>query len=237
MRIDQQPAFILHGRAYRETSLLLECFTRDFGRVGLVARGVRRERSRTPRALLQPLNPVALSWSGGGELATLTGVEALESPPPLAGELLICGLYINELVLRLTMRNDPHGDLFAAYARTLERLSAGETASWTLRRFERDLLDRLGYGVDLTVDAASGMPIEPSVEYGYRHELGPVPWRSTADGPRVPGAALLALAADAQPRERELSALRRWMRTLIRAQLGGSELQAWKMLGARPRAR
>src|SRR5512141_639785 len=137
MRFEQQSAFILHGRAYRETSLLLECFTREHGRIGLVARGVRKERSRIPRALLQPLTPVCVGWSGSGELATLTAVEARAAPVTLIGEALLCGLYLNELVLRMTMRMDPQSDLFDSYERTLDRLSGAESHAWTLRRFER----------------------------------------------------------------------------------------------------
>jgi DNA repair protein RecO (recombination protein O) len=231
MRIDQQPAFILHARAYRETSLLLECFTRDHGRIGLIARGVRKERSRQPRALLQPLVPVSLGWAGTGELATLTGVEPRGEALTLAGESLLCGLYLNELMLRLTMRQDPHPKLFAAYAETLDRLARGESAAWTLRRFERDLLDHLGYGLDLTVDAQGGGDIEASQFYAYRHELGAVVWRGPSDGPRASGAALLALSADRKPADAELAQLRRWMRAVIAAHLDGGELQAWKLLG------
>ena len=230
MRIEQQQAYVLHGRPYRETSLLLECFTREHGRVGLVARGVRKERSRVPRALLQPLTPVSVGWSGSGELATLTAVDARADPLALVGEGLLCGLYLNELVLRTTMRMDPQAELFDCYERTLGRLASGESHAWTLRRFERDLLDHLGYGANLAVDALTGMPLDAALDYGYRHELGPVPWRNAADGPRVSGAALLALAADTQPTDRDLAPLRRWMRALIAAHLDGGDLQTWNLL-------
>lgn len=234
MRIEQQPAFILHTRPYRETSLLLECFTRDFGRIGLVARGVRKERTRLPRALLQPLVPVAMGWSGGGDLVTLTGVEARGGPLQLGGDLLLCGFYVNELMLRMTMRQDPHADLFEAYGHTLERLASGDNPAWTLRRFERDLLDEIGYGVDLAIDAQSGARVDPTQGYGYRHESGPVPWRSAADGPRISGSALLALALDQRPVDEDLAQLRRWMRAVITAHLDGGELRAWRLLGELP---
>lgn len=234
MRIEQQPAFILHARPWRETSLLLECFTRDHGRVGLVARGVRRERSRLPRALLQPLTPVSLGWSGAGELATLTAVDARDEALSLAGESLLCGLYLNELVLRLTVRQDPHPDLFSVYALTLRRLAEREPPGWTLRRFERDALDLLGYGLNLSVDAASGQPLDEGEAYGYRHESGPARWRGVADGPKVSGAALRALAEDRMPPDADLAPLRRWLRGVIAAHLDGRELQAWKLLAAGP---
>src|SRR3954466_16278034 len=100
MRVEQQPCFILHGRPYRETSLLLEVLSRDHGRVGLVARGVRSARSRTPRALLQPLTPLNLAWTGRGELATLTAAELASAAAALAGEALLWGLYLNNRALR-----------------------------------------------------------------------------------------------------------------------------------------
>jgi DNA repair protein RecO (recombination protein O) len=232
MRVEQQPAFVLHGRAYRETSLLLECLTRDHGRVGLVARGVRTQRSRLPRALLQPLIPLSLSWTGAGELATLTAAEGIDAPPVLSGEALLCGLYLTELVLRLTMRQDPHGDVFDSYALTLQRLARGESPAWTLRRFERDLLEQLGYGLNLGTDAASGAALDPFGQYGYRHESGPTLWRTSADGPKVSGAALLALAADTRPADADLVALRRWMRGIISGLLDGRELESWKLLAS-----
>jgi len=239
VRIEQQQAWILHGRPYRETSLLLECFTREHVRIGLVARGVRKERSRVPRALLQPLTPVSLGWSGSGELATLTAVEARADSVVLVGEGLLCGLYLNELVLRMTLRMDPQVELFDAYERTLVRLAGAESHAWTLRRFERDLLVYLGYGLTLATDAHAEAPLAADLDYAYRHEHGPVIWRSPADGVRLKGSTLLALAEDRKPPDSELPALRRWMRAAIAAHLDGGELRAWHLLGdaaLRPRA-
>ncbi len=234
MRIEGQPAFILHSRAYRETSLLLDCFTRDHGRVGLVARGVRRERARIPRALLQPLTPIQLGWNGRGELATLINIEAVAAGFDLQGDALLCALYLNELVLRLVPRADPHPALFAAYLETLARLARDEAQAWTLRRFERDLLAQLGYG--LVLDArADGEPIDPQAMYAYRVEHGVVPWRDMRDGTRVQGSVLLALAQDRMPASGDLPALKRLMRAAIAQHLGGAELRAWSMLaGTKP---
>ncbi|HEX7916094.1 DNA repair protein RecO [Rudaea sp.] len=229
MRIEQQPAFVLHARAYRETSLLLECLTRDHGRVGLVARGVRRERTRIPRALLQPLIPVRLGWNGRGELATLTQVEAAAPGFDLNGGTLLCALYLNELVLRITPRQDPHPQLFDDYAETLARLARGEAQAWTLRRFERDLLAHLGYALVLDVDGDDGAPLDPEHDYAYRHEHGPAPWRDAHDGVRLRGAALLALARDEMPAAEHLPSLRRLMRAVIATHIDG-ELRSWSML-------
>lgn len=229
MRVEQQAAFILHARAYRETSLLLECLTRDHGRVGLVARGVRRERARTPRALLQPLIPLQIGWSGRGELATLAQVEAAAPGVDLGGDALLCALYLNELVLRITPRQDPHPELFADYAETLARLARGDAQAWTLRRFERDLLAHLGYALVLDVDGDDGAPLDPERDYAYRHEHGPVPWRDARDGVRLRGAALLAFARDEMPAAPHLASLRRLMRAMIAAHIEG-ELRSWSML-------
>ncbi|MCE5233414.1 MAG: DNA repair protein RecO [Mizugakiibacter sp.] len=236
MRIDQQPAYVLHARAYRETSLLLECLTRDHGRVGLVARGVRRERARLARAELEPFLPLALSWSARGELGTLVGAEAAGAPQRLVGDALLAGLYLNELVVRLVARQDAHPELFGAYALALGRLAGGEPLAWTLRRFERDLLDALGYGLQLACEAESDAPLRPDADYVYLPEYGPLPWRGQP-GPRVRGADLLALDADVAPDAEGLAALRRLMRAVIAAHLGGGELRAWRVLGEALRRR
>jgi DNA repair protein RecO (recombination protein O) len=230
MRVEQQPGFVLHARAWRETSLLLEVLSRDFGRVGLVARGVRGNRSRTSRALLQPLTPLTLNWSGQGELATLVAAESAAAPWPLAGEALLCALYLNELVARLLPRSDPHPGVFAAYMETLGRLSGESNCAWTLRRFERDLLADLGYGLVLEHTADVELPLEPADAYAYRLDAGPVPWRSAEDGLRLRGSALLALAGDLEPDAEDLGTLRLLLRALIAHHLDGSGLRAWNLL-------
>jgi DNA repair protein RecO (recombination protein O) len=234
MRVEQQPAFVLHARPWRETSLLLEVLSRDHGRVGLVARGCRRERPHRPRTLLQPLVPLSLSWSGQGELATLGAAEASGPALALSGSALLCALYVNEVVARLLPRHDPHPALFADYLDTLRRLARGESEAWTLRRFERDLLAHLGYGLSLEYDAESGAPLDPEREYAYRLETGPLPWRGPQDGLRLRGRALLALVADREPAAEDLAALKRLLRALIAAHLDGGELRAWHLFGDSP---
>jgi DNA repair protein RecO (recombination protein O) len=229
MRIEQQPGFVLHARPWRETSLLIELLSRDHGRVGLVARGVRNPRSRLPRSALQPLTPLLVGWSGSGELATLIGAEAAGAPFPLTGESLLCALYINELVARLVPRNDPHAEVFDTYLAALTRLADADAPAWTLRRFERDLLAQLGYAAVLDSEADGATPLEPQRHYAYRLDAGPVPWHSASDGLRLRGSALLAMAQDRQPDAEDLRALRRLMRALITQHLGGRGLQAWSL--------
>ena len=235
MRLDQQPAYVLHARPYRETSLLLECLTRDHGRLGVVARGVRGERAKLRRAQLEPFQPLSLDLLLRGEMATLTGAETVGMPLRLGGDHGLAGLYLNELVVRLTARQDAQPALFDAYARTLARLAAGEPAGWTLRRFERDLLEAIGYGLQLRSEAGGEEVLQAQAHYRYDVEQGAV--RCAAGAARaVRGGDLLALVEDRMPDPAGAAALRRLMREVIRYHLGGGELRAWRMLaGAQPR--
>ena len=229
MLLEQQPAFVLHSRPYRETSLLLECLTRDLGRLGVVARGVRGVRSRVQRAQLEPFQPLLLDLQLRGELATLRHAELSSSPLRLTGDAALAGLYVNELVVRLTERQDPYPALYSAYAQTIDRLSAGESLSWQLRRFERDLLASLGYAMQLNDEAVSDEPLQSGATYTYRAEHGAVPCNAT-DPHALKGSVLLALGEDRMPDAQGLQALRGLMRELIRFHLGGVELRAWRVL-------
>ncbi|GLQ45613.1 DNA repair protein RecO [Dyella lipolytica] len=229
MLVEQQPAFVLHTRPYRETSLLLECLTRDYGRIGVVARGVRSQRGRLQRAQLEPFQPLVLDLHMRGELATLRNAESATASLRLLGDAGLAGLYVNELVVRMTERQDPHLSLYVAYAQVLSRLATGESLAWQLRRFERDLLDALGYALQLDSDADSGESLQADVLYAYRPEHGPV--RCSASDPgALRGADLLLLLEDRMPDAQGLHALRGMMRELIRFHLGGVELRAWRVL-------
>ncbi|MBU6248190.1 MAG: DNA repair protein RecO [Xanthomonadaceae bacterium] len=229
MRVDQQPAFVLHARAYRETSLLLECLTRDHGRIGVIARGVRSERGRSLRATLEPFQPLAMDLLLRGELATLRAAEPAGPARRLGGDVGLAGLYLNELLVRLTGRQDPQPGVFDAYAITLARLANGEPPGWTLRRFERDLLAALGYQLVLEHESGTAQPLRPEAHYRYRAESGPEPCAGTTGGTLL-GAWLLALAADVPPEPAGQHALRGMMRELIRFHLGGGELRSWHVL-------
>ncbi len=229
MRVEQQPAFVLHARPYRETSLLVECLTPDYGRIGVVARGVRNERARLQRAQLEPFQRVEMDLLMKGELATLRSAEPSGAVMRLSGEAGVAGLYLNELVVRLTGRQDPNAELFGFYERTLRRMAAGEPLAWTLRRFERDMLDSLGYALQLDADATGGDPLDPGLSYFYDPESGAIPGRA-GDARGIRGADLLALAADRSPDTAGLASLRRMMRQVIAFHLGGGELRAWRVL-------
>lgn len=229
MPVDSEPALILHARAYRETSLLLECLTPGHGRVGMIAKGVRRERTRLPRGLLQPLQPLQMSWVGKGELMIMTRAEATAAPYPMHGDRIYSAMYLNELVLRLCDRGDPHSELFEHYVLCLNRLSAGESETWTLRRFERDLMSDLGYGLVLDIDIETGQALDPSGDYVYAIDAGPRIARGRQDELRIKGSALIALEKDEMPSPEECIELKRLMRVLLQHLLGGGSLNAWSM--------
>jgi DNA repair protein RecO (recombination protein O) len=235
MRYTAEPAFVLHTRAYRETSLLVEVLSETHGRIGLLARGVRGPRRHVLRAALQPLQHVRIDALQRGELAQLQTAEALDAAPLLGGDAALAGFYINELVLRLAPRHDPLPELYDAYARVRGRLrseAADRPAiAWLLRRFERDLLDAIGFGLGYDVDG-DGAPIDPAARYQLDPEHGAR--RLALDRGRnaaATGRALLALAADATPEEEDLIGLRRALRAVLVHHLGPRPLKSWELMG------
>ena len=234
-RIDLEPAFVLHARSWRETSLLVEAFSRGHGRVGLIARGARRPKSGM-RGLLQPFTPLLLSWRGKGELATLTGVEADAGIAPLAGSVAIVGFYLNELLLRFLHRHDPEPALFGHYRAALGAIACAEDPEPVLRVFEKRLLQVVGYALELEREAGTGLAIEPDARYRYAADTGPVPW-SDAVGPGVcvSGSTLLALAREELDDGRALREAKRLMRSIIDEHCGGRVLASrslWRRRGA-----
>ncbi|HET9048668.1 MAG TPA: DNA repair protein RecO [Chiayiivirga sp.] len=236
-RIQSQPGYVLHARAYRETSLLLEVFSRDHGRIGLVARGARGARAQAQRALLQPLQPLLLSWSGRGSLMNLTAAEAAGAALPMQGEALLSAFYINELLLRLLPRDESHQELFWRYAACLGLVSTPQASlSWELRRFERDVLIAVGYGLGLEQEPSNGEPIDADARYLLDPEHGPrrirfAGVRDSGEPEGVSGLALQGLRDDVMPPAQDLGELRRCMRGVLRHHLGGRDLHSWQVLG------
>jgi DNA repair protein RecO (recombination protein O) len=228
-RAELEPGYVLHAYPYKETSLLVEAFTRRLGRVSLLARGARRPRSAMRGALLA-FHPLRLTWSASTELGTLTGAEWGGGQPMLAGTGLMCGFYLNELLLRLLPREDPHENLFDAYAAALEGLALGKGQAPVLRSFERRLLVELGYAPVLDRDAASGAAIEPGKRYAYEIERGPVETRRDSGEAVVSGRTLLDMAADDYGDARTREEARRLMRVLIADRLDGRALHTRAVL-------
>jgi DNA repair protein RecO (recombination protein O) len=164
MRIEDQPAFVLHTRPWRETSLMVELLTRDHGRVTVVARGVSGPKKAVQRAALQPLQLLRANYLPRGELARLISAEAADTAPVLTGESLMAAFYVNELLLKLCARQDAVPSVFALYARVRTELAGDGPLAWTLRRFERDLLSALGYGLPWA-HTEDGERLEPASRY------------------------------------------------------------------------
>ena len=233
MRYTAEPAFVLHARPWRETSLLVEVLSAEHGRVGLVARGVQGPKRHLLRAALQPLQSIRFDGVQKGELAQLAATEAVDAAPLLQGDAALAAFYVNELCLRLAPRHVPQPELHAAYAQVRERLRACEPLAWTLRRFERDLLEALGVGLAFGLDA-EGADIDPAARYRLDPEQGPRRLRSERAGERretATGQALLALGADILPGPDDLASLRLPLRAVLLHHLGGRGLKSWEMLG------
>ncbi len=225
-KVDLQPALVLHQRPYRETSLLLEVFGIGAGRVGLIAKGARRPKSPL-RTQLSPFRPLLLSWRGRGELGLVVGAEpdgpALVLPPGA----IVSGLYLNELLVRLLHRHDPHPELFLQYRHTLTALARTDCPleQW-LRIFEKRLLNAVGYGLMLDRTTASGDPIDPKARYHYIPDHGPVEAgaREKGAGVRVKGSTLLALASEQLMDAAALKEAKHLMRSAINMHLEGRPL-------------
>ena len=226
MRYALEPAYILHTRQYRESSLILETFTREHGRAALVARGARGAKSRW-KNMLQPFRPLLLSWNQRGEMGTLTGADQVASPPALAAEPLFCGIYANELLMRFLQRSDSHPDLFDRYRELLTALAAGMSPQPPLRLFEKQLLDAAGFGMQLDREYGSADTVAAEGWYEYVPESGPIRKERAVDGGEglVSGAALLALQSGVIGPEHQ-SELKRLMRRLIAHYLGDRPLKS-----------
>ncbi len=242
IRYAAEPAFVLHARAWRETSLLVEVLSREHGRVGLIARGVHGPKKHQLRAALQPLQHIRFDGVQRGELAQLSTAETIDEAPRLQGDAMLAGFYLNELMLRLAPRHDEHGGLYAIYGETRARLSLSDLSlAWTLRRFERDLFEALGVGfawdVDgdgEAIDAAARYRLDP--EHGPRRVLGETLNGGRADrADTATGRALLDLAVDREPCADDMSGLRRAMRALLLHHLGGRGLKSWELIAGLPR--
>lgn len=226
VRVDGAASFLLHSHPFSESSLILEVFAREQGRLAILARGARRPRAQL-RGVLLAFQPLSLSWFGGGEVKTLARAEWVGGLPFLTGEALIVGYYLNELLLRLLPREDPHPRLFDAYAETLARLTEAKAVAQVtpeLRRFEKILLSETGYAPRLMEDAA-GRPIAADRRYLFQPERGAVAEEEGGSGIPVMGATLLALAAERFPDAKTLAEAKQLMRALIQHQLGGQSLK------------
>jgi DNA repair protein RecO (recombination protein O) len=226
-RVQDEPAFVLHTIPWRETSLVVELLTRDHGRVGCVAKGAKRPASRL-RGVLHAFQPLHVGFSGRHELRTLTSADWLGGMASPQGDGLLCAFYVNELIVRLLPRDDPHPALFDGYAQALVELGLGGSVEATLRRFEWLLLREIGYALDLDRDAED-RPIEPRRRYALLPGRGFLATDAAEEG-GFSGATLRDIAIERYDSPRTLAEAKRLTRALLARHLDGHALKTRQIL-------
>lgn len=224
-RVEMEATFLLHAIPYRESSQILDVLTLDHGRVGLVANGSRRPKSRW-KSTLRPFQPFRMSWSGRGSLYTLRAAEASAAAAPIVGIPLMAGYYMNELLIALIHRGDPHPNLFTHYAGSLAALAAGDDTEPVLRRFEVSLLAEIGYGLRMDRDVLEDQLLADDRKYEYVIDRGPVPVAEHAHGEMVfLGSELRATARGEFRDDAQLRSAKRLLRAVLNSILGGRTLK------------
>ncbi|WP_299194484.1 DNA repair protein RecO [uncultured Amphritea sp.] len=224
-QVEAQAAYVLHTRPYRETSLLVDLFTLEQGKVSAVVKGARSPRSRM-RAMMQPFTPLQVSWRGRHELKTLIQAEAVAAPLFLKGSALICGLYVNELLERLLQPSDPHPQLYVYYQYVLNELRAATDIELALRTFEQHLLQQLGYQFDV-------QQCQPALIYRYEPSQGFIPVSQVTESLKpfcFSGDQLQGIVAEAYHRPEIRRAAKRLMRLALETQLGSRPLRSRELL-------
>jgi DNA repair protein RecO (recombination protein O) len=239
-RVELEPAYILHTRPYRETSQILDIFSQRHGRAGLVARGARRPKSPF-RGILNPFQPLRISWTGRGELATLTQAETIGAGGVLPGSAIMAGFYVNELLMKLLHRHDPHTDLFAHYSSLVGDLATkapatGESVEILLRKFELELLQEIGYALNLEQDAVYQQPLRNEQRYEFRVEQGAVPvdYEGT-EGMCFTGAELLRIGQLELTDAHSLRKAKQLLRYVLDYHIGDRGLQTRRIAAAMKR--
>jgi len=229
MRIQEQPAYILHHRPFRDTSQIIDVLTRDYGRLSLMSRGSRSAKSRQ-KSTLQPFNSLLISWSGKGELPTLTSAETQTSNTfKLSGKSLLSAFYVNELLVKLLHKHDVHAGIYFLYESVLNLLAENGEIEPVLRLFEKQFLEELGFGLNLTVHAETGAPVVADDLYAYYLEHGPVDVASIHDDQyvaKLSGASLLALDENNLSSDQALKDAKRLMRSILNFYLQGKPIKS-----------
>ncbi|WP_420475259.1 DNA repair protein RecO [Noviherbaspirillum sp. ST9] len=228
-RVSSQPAFVLHSYPYKETSLIVDVFSRDYGRVALVAKGAKRPHSKL-RGVLQTFQPLTVSWSGKAEVRTLTSAEWVGGLLPLEKSALLCGFYLNELLVKLLARDDAHPALFDHYIATLNQLAHDEPPPIVLRKFERALLKETGVGGNFSVCTTTGLPVDPGAVYVVDPERGPRPAHPADNTPSVHGKTLLDMECEDYSDSTTQMQSKFLMRFLLAHHLGGTQLNTRQIL-------
>jgi len=225
LNTEHTPAFVLHQRPYRETSLLLDVFSQQYGRVSLIAKGV-RSKKRNQSGILQLYQPLLLSWIGRGELQTLTATEVDTPRYILKANAALCGLYINELMVKLLPLHLAETEIFTAYQTVLFNLQDTDNAEIQLRLFEKCLLNNLGYGLVLDHEVETGHDIDANQHYIYRPDMGLYLWQEGLQEPSISGRSLQHLINERGFDSHSLLEIKQLMRSVIHFYLGGKPLQS-----------
>lgn len=222
-----EPAYLLHARPYRNTSILANFFTQNHGRVDAVVRGARGQNSKI-RGLLQPFTPIVINWYGHGELVTIKTVESNRYLAQLTSDSMLCGIYVNELLSRLIRGRDAHGELYQAYEELLLQLSTNISHESVLRLFEKKLLETLGYGLQLEYELDTGSQVVDELWYQYIYDRGPVKITQADINHEKAflGKNLLAIAKDDFSSKDVLRDAKRLMRYALRELLGEKPLNS-----------
>lgn len=238
MRVETQIAYILHKRAFRDSSQILDVFSREHGRISLMSRGSRGAKSKTS-GLLQLFRPILVSWQGRGEMPFLNSVEMANiKAPVLSGKSQMSAMYVNELLVYLLHKNDVHTEIFDHYHACLYALKEAGNIEVVLRLFEKELLQLLGFGLNLAVDADSGDSISEEAYYAYHFEHGPVlcDQNRQIKNPVVSGLSLIAFDRNVIESEQQRSEIKQLMRYVLARHLGHKKLKS-RELFSRPKAR
>jgi len=229
MRVQDQPAYVLHHRAFRDTSQTLDIITPDYGRLTLMSRGSRSIKSRL-KSILQPFRPLLIGWTGKGEMPTLTQVEAQISKTfLLSGKSLPSAFYINELLIKLMHKHDVNESIFQLYASVLQLLAEQHEVEPILRLFEKKLLEALGFGLNLNIDTQTNEPILAEIEYAYYLEHGPVKLTLVNDENfllKLSGKSLLDLERNTLDSVQSLKDAKRLMRMVLNYYLEGKPIKS-----------
>jgi len=224
MNVELTPCFVLHSRSYLESSLILDIFSREYGRLHLIAKGAKREKSAFSE-LLQPYQRLLMAWRGKSELMTLIDVEADIEPYDLSAARTIAGFYLNELLVRLLHQHESHPELFNFYDKAIFDLSVAKNIDAVLRIFEKGLLQSLGYGLILDHDVDDGRAIKADKKYYYLIDSGPMKNSPpTGDYIEIAGNSLLALEKERLDNKSELEETKRLMRFILQSHLGTKPL-------------
>jgi len=232
MRIEHTPCYILHSRDYRESSLILEIISREFGRVSLVAKGAKRNKKQ------QGVNynlyqKYLMSWVSRSELGTLVDIESASLMNSLKPEQVMTGFYMNEITLRLLHKHESHPELFDSYDTTIMRLSNNGSEQTSLRYFEKILLQSLGYGVVFGQDVKTGEIIVAEGDYYYKLDSGPSTETSnTIAGVKVSGKTLIELDKETLSETKNINEAKILLRSLLNQYLGDKPLASRQLYQA-----